>query len=38
LLIELNKEEGVALLVITHSPELAAKLGKTYRLDEGLLV
>ncbi|MCX6368332.1 MAG: ABC transporter ATP-binding protein [Armatimonadetes bacterium] len=38
LLIELNKEEGVALLVITHSPELAAKQGKTYRLDEGLLV
>jgi lipoprotein-releasing system ATP-binding protein len=38
LLIELNKEEGVALLVITHSPELAAKLGKTYRLDEGMLV
>ena len=38
LLIELNKEEGVALLVITHSPELAAKLGKIYRLDEGLLV
>jgi lipoprotein-releasing system ATP-binding protein len=38
LLIELNKEEGIALLVITHSPELAAKLGKTYRLDEGLLV
>lgn len=38
LLIELNKEEGVALLVITHSPELAAKLSKTYRLDEGLLV
>nr|WP_309684383.1 ABC transporter ATP-binding protein [Armatimonas sp.] len=38
LLIELNKEEGVALLVITHSPELAAKLGKIYRLSEGLLV
>ena len=38
LLIELNKEEGVALLVITHSPELATKLGKTYRLDEGVLV
>ena len=38
LLIELNQEEGVALLVITHSPELAAKLGKTYHLGEGLLV
>ena len=38
LLIELNREEGVALLVITHSPELAQRLGTTYRLDEGLLV
>lgn len=38
LLIELNKEEGVALLVITHSPELASRLGKTYRLHEGVLV
>lgn len=37
LLIELNQEEGVALLVITHAPELAARMGRTLRLDEGLL-
>ena len=35
LLLELNREEGVALLVITHSPELAARLGTVHRLAEG---
>lgn len=38
LLVELNREEGVALLVITHSPELAQRLGTTYRLTDGVLV
>lgn len=37
LLLELNQEEGVALLVITHAPELAARLGTTWRLTEGKL-
>jgi lipoprotein-releasing system ATP-binding protein len=37
LLLELNREEGVALLVITHAPELAARLGTTWRLSEGKL-
>ena len=37
LLLELNREEGVALLVITHAPELAARLGTVHRLSEGRL-
>ncbi|MGC4044561.1 MAG: ABC transporter ATP-binding protein [Armatimonas sp.] len=37
LLLELNQEEGVALLVITHAPELATRLGTTWRLIEGKL-
>lgn len=37
LLLELNQEEGVALLVITHAPELAARLGTTWRLTQGKL-
>jgi ABC-type lipoprotein export system ATPase subunit len=38
LLLELNREEGTALLVITHSPELAARMGRTLRLQDGILV
>jgi ABC-type lipoprotein export system ATPase subunit len=38
LLIQLNREEGVALVVITHSPTLAARMGTTYTLKEGALV
>ena len=37
LLVELNREEGVALVVVTHSPELAARMGRRYRLDRGRL-
>jgi ABC-type lipoprotein export system ATPase subunit len=37
LLLELNREESVALLVITHSTELAARLETTWRLSEGVL-
>lgn len=38
LLVELNREEGVALLVITHAPELAARMGRVYTLRDGALV
>ena len=35
LLIDLNKEEGVALVVVTHSLQLALHLNKIYKLHEG---
>jgi len=38
LLIELNKEEGVALVVVTHSLEVAKKMDRIYRLENGRLV
>lgn len=37
LLVELNEEEGVALIVITHDPELATRMGRTLRLQDGTL-
>ncbi len=37
LLLQLNKEENVSLIVVTHSLELAAKMDKTYQLIEGKL-
>lgn len=38
LLIELNKEEGVALVVVTHSMDVAKKMERIYRLENGRLV
>ena len=35
LLIELNREEGVAVLVITHSLKLAERMGRIYEMREG---
>lgn len=37
LLRELNREEGVALVVVTHSLELAAEMGRMYELVDGRL-
>ena len=37
LLTELNKEQNVALVIVTHSMELAAKMVKIYHLREGKL-
>ena len=37
LLIEVNEQEGVALLVITHSLELANRIGNVHRLENGQL-
>lgn len=38
LLVELNKEQGVALVVVTHSLDVAKKMDRVYRLDNGKLV
>lgn len=37
LLLELNKEMGTALVVVTHSIELARKMNKIYELNDGIL-
>ncbi|MGA2866705.1 MAG: ABC transporter ATP-binding protein [Verrucomicrobiota bacterium] len=38
LLRELNREEGVTLIVVTHAPELAARMGRVLELKNGRLV
>ncbi len=38
LLIELNREEGVTLIVVTHARELASKMAKLMSLQDGKLV
>ena len=37
LLVDLNRSEGLALMVVTHSRDLAARMGKTYELQKGKL-
>jgi len=37
LLTELNQEQGTALIVVTHSMELASKMDKVYQLSDGIL-
>ena len=38
LLLELNREEGVTLIVVTHAPELAQRMERVLELKEGRLV
>jgi ABC-type lipoprotein export system ATPase subunit len=38
LLVELNREENVTLIVVTHSPDLAKRMGRVLELREGKLV
>ena len=38
LLIELNKEEDVTLMVVTHAMDLAKRMGRVLRLDDGKLI
>jgi ABC-type lipoprotein export system ATPase subunit len=38
LLLELNREEGVTLIVVTHALDLARKMGRVFELKNGTLV
>jgi lipoprotein-releasing system ATP-binding protein len=38
LLLELNREEGVTLIVVTHAPDLARRMSRVLELKEGRLV
>jgi len=38
LLVDLNKEEGVTLIMVTHAPDLAARMGRSLELRDGKLV
>lgn len=38
LLVEMNREEGVALIVVTHSMEVARKMDTIYSLEDGKLL
>ncbi len=38
LLVELNEKRGLTLLAVSHSPEVASRMGSIYRLDDGKLV
>jgi lipoprotein-releasing system ATP-binding protein len=38
LLLDLNREEGVSLIVVTHARELAQRMGRVLELKEGRLV
>ncbi|MET0496896.1 MAG: lipoprotein-releasing ABC transporter ATP-binding protein LolD [Steroidobacteraceae bacterium] len=38
LMLELNREFGTALVIVTHAPELAAKMQRTLTLTDGRLV
>jgi len=38
LLLEVTQEQNAMLLVVTHSPALAARMGRQYELDDGRLV
>jgi ABC-type lipoprotein export system ATPase subunit len=37
LLIELNREEGVTLILVTHAPDLAARMKRMFQLQDGRL-
>ena len=38
LLLQLNMEDGLTLLVVTHSTDLAGQMGKTFELQDGKLI
>ncbi|AMN47285.1 lipoprotein ABC transporter ATP-binding protein [Steroidobacter denitrificans] len=38
LMLELNRELGTALIIVTHAPELAARMHRTLTLSDGILV
>jgi len=38
LLLDLNREQGTALIVVTHAPDLARKMGRVLELRDGQLI
>jgi lipoprotein-releasing system ATP-binding protein len=38
LMLELNAEIGTSLVIVTHDPQLAARMDQIWRLDEGALI
>ena len=38
LLVELNREEGVTLILVTHSMDVANKMDRIYRIENGKLL
>jgi len=38
LLVELNHEEGVTLIVVTHALDLAKRMGRVLRIEDGKLI
>jgi len=38
LLIQMNKEEGLTVIMVTHSEKLASRMQRVYRINEGVLV
>ncbi len=38
LLLDLNREQGTALIVVTHAPDLAHKMGRVLELRDGQLI
>jgi lipoprotein-releasing system ATP-binding protein len=38
LLVELNQEEGVTLIVVTHSMDVARKMDRIYKIGNGKLI
>ena len=37
LMLELNQEQGTSFIVVTHDPDLAARMDQTWNLDDGVL-
>jgi len=37
LLVDLNREQGVTLVVVTHAPDLARRMGRVLELRDGVL-